>query len=559
MNLNNFEDHIDSVILARGYGYYKGNFVLSVEMVSENNYKAIVEGTELYRVMVEIDNQGEIVHTRCDCPYVNGEFCKHQVAVFYNLTKEQKTVKQVESVSSSKEDSDSFKKLLMAQDKDKLIEMLLEIVEENEVLKKQIMFEIGQDDDDDLVSNAVTLIRSCIDKFSDRSGYVHYDSTWDAIRGANQTLDKALQVSENGQQILAVKLTLTVMREMLDFFDRADDSGNCIGQVIDDAVILLNDITDDETLGNDEQEEIFEMLISEVDYKAYVEWSDWQLDLLRCCSVLVEKEVLRKKLEQKLNTLIAANTKDNWSGKYYEEKVKLIKYYLIEQYEGKDKAKQFMFNSLHHSDFREMAIKQAFKEQDYNLLIELTLEGEKQDTSLPGLVKKWREYRYQAYQMDNKIEEQRELAVKFILDGIFPYYERLKESYRQQEWPAVYPQIIALIEDRGNNRQGIYTSILVAEGEKQKLLEHVQSNPDQVVVFYEELLPHYEEEVFRLFVQHIEEMVVNATDRAGYKRVCQVIRRLKKIGGQKPAAVVKEKLLQLYKRRPAFCDELSRT
>jgi len=192
-------------------------------------------------------------------------------------------------------------------------------------------------------------------------------------------------------------------------------------------------------------------------------------------------------------------------------------------------------------------------------LIELTLEGEKQDTSLPGLVKKWREYRYQAYQMDNKIEEQRELAVKFILDGIFPYYERLKESYRQQEWPAVYPQIIALIEDRGNNRQGIYTSILVAEGEKQKLLEHVQSNPDQVVVFYEELLPHYEEEVFRLFVQHIEEMVVNATDRAGYKRVCQVIRRLKKIGGQKPAAVVKEKLLQLYKRRPAFCDELSRT
>lgn len=559
MNLNNFEDHIDSVILVRGYGYHLSNFVLSMEMISENKYRAIVEGTELYRVLVEIDNQGEIVHTRCNCPFDYSEFCKHQVAVFYTLSKEQKTGKQVEAGSSRKEDSDSLKKLLMAQGKDKLIEILLEIVEENEVIEKQIMFDLGQGVDDDLVSNAVTLIRSCIDKFSDRSGFIHYDSIWDAVRGADQTLDKASQVSENEQNVLAVKLTLTVMREMLDLFDRADDSANCIGQVIDDAVNLLNEITGDETLGSDEQEEIFEMLISEVDYKAYVEWSDWQLDLLRCCSVLVEKEVLRKKLEQKLNTLIAANAKDSWSGKYYEEKVELIKYYLIEQYEGKDKAKQFMFNSLHHSDFREMAIKQAFKEQDYNLLIELTLEGEKQDTSLPGLVKKWREYRYQAYQMANKIEEQRELAVEFILCGSFSHYESLKESYSEQEWPAVYPQIIALLEDRGTNIQGIYSSILIAEGEKKKLLAHVQSNPACVVAFYNELLPHYEEEVFRLFVQHIEEMAVNASDRAGYKRVCQVIRRLKKIGGQKPAAVVKEKLLQLNKRRPAFCDELSRT
>ena len=136
---------------------------------------------------------------------------------------------------------------------------------------------------------------------------------------------------------------------------------------------------------------------------------------------------------------------------------------------------------------------------------------------------------------------------------------RPPDTLSLQEWPAVYKKIIALLEEQGNNRQGIYTSILVAEGEKQKLLEHVQSNPDQVVTFYKELLPHYEDEVFRLFVRHIEEMAVKTGDRRGYKQVCQVIRRLKKIGGQKQAAAVKEKLLQQYKRRPAFCDELSRT
>jgi len=536
MNLINFEDRIDTVILERGYDYYLNNYVLSLEIISENKYKAIVEGTELYRVMVELDNQDEIVHTICDCPYVYGEFCKHLVAVFYALKKEQKTGKQVEAVSSKKVNINSFKKLLMAQDKDKLIGMLLQIVEENEVLKKQIMFDLNQDADDDLVSNAIILMRSCIENSSDRFGFIHYDSTWDAIGGAEQALDKALQVSENGQPALAVKLTLSVMREMIDLIERADDSGGCIGQIIDDAVNLLNEILAQETIDDNEKETIFDMLISEVDYKAYADWPDWQLDLLKCCSDLVGKETLRIKLEQKLNTLLAENTEENWSGKYYEEKVKLIKYYLIKQYVGNKQAMQFMFDNLHHAGFREMAIKQALKKQDYESVIKLTAEGEKQDATLPGLVRQWREYRYQAYQMSNKIEKQRELAVDFVLDGNILYYESLKESYSQKEWPAVYPQIIALLEERGTNRQGIYTSILVAEGEKQKLLEYVESNPAQVVAFYRELLPQFENEVFRLFVRHIEEMAVNTSDRRGYKQVCQVIRRLKKIGGRDQAA-----------------------
>ena len=559
MNLNNFEDHIDSVILERGFNYYQENCVLSLEMTVDNKYNAIVEGTELYRVLVELDNQDEVIYTVCDCPYVHGEFCKHQVAVFYDIKKANNKEKLVEIKSSSIEDHDSFKKLLMAQDKDKLIGMLLAIVEGNEVLKQQIMFEIGQHNDNDLISKAVVLIRSCIDKHSDRHGFVHYDAVWDAIRGADQTLDKAWQISEKGQHVLAVKIALTVMREMLDLFNRADDSGGSIGQVIDDAVSLLDEITVDEELDTDEQNEIFEMLISEADYQAYAEWPDWQLDLLKGCTNLVEKETLRKKLEQKLNTLIVANAKDNWSGKYYEEKVKLIKYYLIKQYDGEKQAQEFMLNNLHHSDFREMAINEAFTEQDYKGVIELSLEGEWQDNSLPGLVQKWRECRYQAYQMANKKKELRELALEFILGGHISYYERLKESYSPEEWPAVYPQIIGLLEEEGNNRQDVYTSILVAEDQKQKLLEYVQANPAQIAAFYKELLPDYEDEVYQLFISYIEEMARYASDRRGYKQVCQVIRRLKKIGGEKQAAAVKEKLLLQYKRRPAFCDELSRT
>jgi len=372
------------------------------------------------------------------------------------------------------------------------------------------------------------------------------------------TLDKAWQVSEKGRQVLAVRLTLTVMREMLELINQADDSGGCIGQVIDEAVNLLDDITSKEALGDNEKEEILEMLINEVDYKAYAEWSNWQLDLLRCCASLVDKETLRNIMEQKLNAFVTDKMNYAWFGNYYEERVKLIQYSLIRQCDGEKQARDFMLNNLHHSGFREMAIKEALEEQDYEGVIELALEGEQQDSSLPGLVQKWREYRYQAYQLANKIKELRELALEFILDGHISYYKCLKESYNRQEWPAVYQKIIGLLEEQGNNRQSIYTSILVVEDEKEKLFEYVQANPDQIATFYKELLPLYEDEVFRLFVRHVENMAANTGDRRGYKQVCQVVRRLKKIGGRKQAAAVKEKLLQQYKRRPAFCDELSR-
>ena len=57
MNLNNFEDHIDSIILARGFDCYTAGHVISLVETGEQAYRAKVEGTELYTVVVEFDKQ----------------------------------------------------------------------------------------------------------------------------------------------------------------------------------------------------------------------------------------------------------------------------------------------------------------------------------------------------------------------------------------------------------------------------------------------------------------------------------------------------------------------
>ncbi len=84
MNLKNFESEVENKIVGRGLSYYKSGDVKRLEKVSENEFSAVVFGTEKYSVYIKINNQ-TIVEHQCDCPYDYGDVCKHKVAVFYAI------------------------------------------------------------------------------------------------------------------------------------------------------------------------------------------------------------------------------------------------------------------------------------------------------------------------------------------------------------------------------------------------------------------------------------------------------------------------------------------
>lgn len=65
-------DNFSDVTLSRGFQYYKQGRVVKLTIPSERNLKAIVEGSELYHVNINLDN---LTATRCDCPVSWN--CKH--------------------------------------------------------------------------------------------------------------------------------------------------------------------------------------------------------------------------------------------------------------------------------------------------------------------------------------------------------------------------------------------------------------------------------------------------------------------------------------------------
>ena len=81
MQLKNFEENIEQKIVERGLSYYKGGDVKRLEKVSENEFSAVVFGTEKYSLFVKLNGE-TIVEHECDCPYSYGDVCKHEVAVF---------------------------------------------------------------------------------------------------------------------------------------------------------------------------------------------------------------------------------------------------------------------------------------------------------------------------------------------------------------------------------------------------------------------------------------------------------------------------------------------
>ena len=84
MNLKDFEKFVEDKIIKRGLDYFKNDDVRKVEKVSENEFSAVVTGSEIYTVYVKLNGE-TIVEYECDCPYDHGNTCKHAVAVFYKL------------------------------------------------------------------------------------------------------------------------------------------------------------------------------------------------------------------------------------------------------------------------------------------------------------------------------------------------------------------------------------------------------------------------------------------------------------------------------------------
>ncbi|MEF3306243.1 SWIM zinc finger family protein [Paenibacillus sp. GYB003] len=561
MNINMLDRFIEPAVLKRGREYAENGRVLEIEESEPGVYWAEVQGSELYEVNVELDDDGEVLSSECDCPF-EGAICKHQAAVLIELLDERMDGHDEDADSGPHEapvrHPEKLESLLEAASKETLIALLLDIADESRTEERRIRLYLSGSEGPQGIEACRALIRSSIVRHADKHGFVDWRNVDHAVKGAEKATDQALRTADGGNPLQAVAIHLCIMEEMMELLHSADDSSGTIGSLIHNNLEHIHEIAGDAgRLTSDERDKLLRMLIHAAEQPDYAGWSDWQLGLLRAAASAATTAELRSVWEEAAARLAEADRKDALSGSYLAEQIALMQYH---QYAGGEEkaADRFLHENMHYPKFRKRAIEQAIDSGSYDKAIAWAEEGESRDrdNNLPGLVNQWRKFRYEAYRLSGQCERQRELGLELVREGEFDMYEQVKALYSPDEWVTVYAELLDQLEKQTYGWRSMYTRILVHENETSRLLAYVKERPFEVEQYYSHLVKEYRDEVLAIFRTVIERQASHASNRKQYQDVCRVIRLVRKIGGTDSAQAIVGKLLALYPNKPAFRDEL---
>lgn len=71
----------------KGYDYFEQKKVKNIKKISENEFEALVVGSQDYLVHIDTKHPRK---SKCNCPHANGRriICKHMIALLFNIDKE---------------------------------------------------------------------------------------------------------------------------------------------------------------------------------------------------------------------------------------------------------------------------------------------------------------------------------------------------------------------------------------------------------------------------------------------------------------------------------------
>ena len=105
MNIFEPDRIFDRIIIERGRKYYEDGNIIELNRPDAKRCNALVKGTELYRVNVELSSSGEISSMSCTCPYARTAYCKHEAAVLMALENDYLNTDTISDLKSSLENA----------------------------------------------------------------------------------------------------------------------------------------------------------------------------------------------------------------------------------------------------------------------------------------------------------------------------------------------------------------------------------------------------------------------------------------------------------------------
>ncbi|MDP2623607.1 MAG: hypothetical protein Q8Q29_07420, partial [Actinomycetota bacterium] len=197
--------------------------------VTDDEASAIVRGTSDYKVRLWIKNGGP--GFECTCPMGDGgEFCKHCVAVGLALVEEETRPSSARAATTA-----DLRSYLQTQDRETLIDLLLDRASEDEFLRGRLELEaaksVGRDVNLDAYRQAIDEVIVVRDGVDYREAYDYSQSIGEVINSIRELLDAG-----HAEEVIA--LSEHALADLEDAWGLVDDSDGWIGGERDELVEL---------------------------------------------------------------------------------------------------------------------------------------------------------------------------------------------------------------------------------------------------------------------------------------------------------------------------------
>ncbi len=526
-------------ILKRGRNYWMEGRVTDLHK-NGNEITAIVQGTEDYEVSIDIED-GEATHFHCSCPYaMNDTACKHMAAVLFALEK----ADIEEQPASDSEKRISWQEAVSQMPEGELRAFLMELASKDARIQERLVLRHTKQLPKNQMKEWKEELRNLAHNSSDSDGFIDYDDAYDFCTEVDAFLkDTASELMDAGMVLDAFHLICMTYELIIE--QDMDDSDGGLSIVLETCESLWREAIKE---GNSsEKEEMYQALRASPTGDFESIWN-----------TLFTGAWEQRQLEQNLallDSLIAGDPSDYRIEQFFQWRLDTMEALHMAPDEMRSYTKRFRYLPI----VRRKEIQQSVDEQNYQQAIDLLRESKTIDQDNRALVSRYSEQLVELYEKTGQTELSRE-ELRFLIfscgENELTYVKKLKEITSQEEWPALFEEILRLPAMRYSA-----LDLLALDGQYERLFQALKkaARLNTLDRYENALKPWSAEKVRDLYMELLQAEMASASSRRAY---WYLIHYLSKLNTYPDGAAAARSLCGAWKaaypRRTAMLDELKK-
>ena len=444
------------------------------------------------------------------------------------------------------------KSILNRLDRDDLERWLLGWSAKEPKFRDFFIAEFGQKASKIDVDKYARIIQRGISAASDRHGHIDYYHAENAVSEANDLLAMYEGSFKTSDPAEIISVCFAVIEEAAPELECSDDSEGEIYSVVEEAIELLRRTVMEHELSAEVKKETWNLCLKDYNIEG-MGHDGWDVDLLGIAGQLVEKQEQR---EQLFTILDKMDKSASWH--YTNERTAKIRHAVIQQMEGEEAAEKYLESVIHLPEIRKKFVEKHILNKQYQKAKELCIKGIQADQKFAGVVNDWQKYLLRIAELESDASGIIRLSTLLFLDSRNDpqYYSRLKEHTPADQWPGVVESLIQKL--RTGSGEYNCTWIFIQEGMYDRLFNYVKSKPsiEKLEEFEKHLKGTYRDELFAMYEKEIRLWAKQASNRKSYAECGRVLGRMKKLGKPEQVKLLVGEFQSLYRKQPAFLDEL---